>query len=32
MMEAVSADPPEPIMVDGVKYFTLKNGELYWAQ
>jgi len=32
MMEAVSADPPEPIIVDGVKYFTLKNGELYWAQ
>ena len=32
ILEAVSAEPAEAIFINGVKYFTLKNDELYWAQ
>lgn len=32
ILDAVSAEPPEPIFINGIKYFTLKDGELYWAK
>lgn len=32
ILDAVSAKTPEAILINGIKYFTVKDGELYWAQ